>query len=260
MEGVMDLNGKTAVVTGGASGIGLAIAQAFVQKGAKVLVADVNEAGLKAAVEGLRQAGGQAEAIVCNVAREADCEQLAARAVERFGALDIAVLNAGILRDGLLLKVDKETRKPKGKMTLDQWQSVIDVNLTGVFLSGRECAWKMVELGTPGVIIPMSSVARYGNQGQTNYAAAKAGVAAMTTTWAGELSRYRIRVAGIAPGFIETPMVMKDMKPEALEMWAKKIPIGRLGKPHEIAQAAVFIAEDELLTGVVLDVTGGIRL
>ncbi|HEY3359059.1 MAG TPA: SDR family oxidoreductase [Polyangia bacterium] len=256
----MDLNGKTAVVTGGASGIGLAIAQAFVRKGAKVLIADVNEAGLKVAVEGLRQGGGQAEAMVCNVAKEADCAALAARAVERFGALDIAVLNAGILRDGLLIKVDKETKKPKGKMSLEQWQSVIDVNLTGVFLSGRECALQMVDLGKGGVIIPLSSVARHGNQGQTNYAAAKAGVVAMTVCWAGELARFKIRVASVAPGFIETPMVMKDMKPEALDMWAKKIPIGRLGKPEEIALGAVFIAENDLVTGVVLDLTGGIRL
>jgi 3-oxoacyl-[acyl-carrier protein] reductase len=256
----MDLRGKTAVVTGGASGIGLAIAQAYARKGAKVLIADVNAAGLKTAVEGLRQGGAEAEAMVCNVTREADCQALAARAVERFGGLDVAVLNAGILRDGLLIKVDKETRKVRGTMTLEQWQSVIDVNLTGVFLSGRECASKMIDLGVGGVIIPMSSVARHGNQGQTNYAAAKAGVAAMTVCWAGELARYKIRVASIAPGFIETPMVMKDMKPEALEMWAKKIPVGRLGKPEEIAQAAVFLVEDDLMTGVVLDVTGGIKL
>jgi len=256
----MDLNGKTAVVTGGASGIGLAIAQAFAKKGARVVIADVNEAGVQAAAALLRQGGAAAEGVVCDVRDEAACTALANRAVEKFGSLDVAVLNAGILRDGLLIKVDKETRKPKGKLSLEQWQAVIDVNLTGVFLSGRECAYKMIELGNPGVIIPMSSVARHGNMGQTNYSAAKAGVAAMTVCWAGELSRYRIRVGCIAPGFIETPMVMKDMKPEALEMWAKKIPIGRLGKPEEIAMTAVHIAENDLVTGVVFDVTGGIKL
>jgi 3-oxoacyl-[acyl-carrier protein] reductase len=256
----MELKGKTAVVTGGASGIGLAIAKGFVNKGCRVVIADVNEPGVKAAAEELRKSGGEAEGVVCNVCKEADCTALAESAVQKFGSLDIAVLNAGILRDGLLIKVDKETRKPKGKMSLEQWQSVIDVNLTGVFLSGRECAFKMIDLGRPGVIIPMSSVARAGNMGQTNYSAAKAGVAAIAVCWAQELARYRIRVGCIAPGFIETPMVMKDMKPEALEMWAKKIPIGRLGKPEEIAMTAVHIAENDLITGVVFDVTGGIKL
>jgi 3-oxoacyl-[acyl-carrier protein] reductase len=256
----MELKGKTAIVTGGASGIGLAIVKTLAQRGMNVVIADVNEAGLKAAADEVRKAGGKAEGTVCDVSKEAACTALAQFAVDKFKSLDVAVLNAGVLRDGLLIRVDKDTKKPKGKLSLEQWQTVIDVNLTGVFLSGRECAYKMVELGTPGVIIPMSSVSRHGNQGQTNYSAAKAGVAAMTVAWAGELARYRIRVAGIAPGFIETPMVMKDMKPEALEKWNKMIPIGRLGKPEEIAATAAFICENELVTGAVLDMTGGVRI
>jgi len=256
----MELRGKTVVVTGGASGIGLAICEAFVSKGSRVVVADYNEAAIAPALDRLRSQGGEVEGVVCDVRKETDCVTLVERTVQRFGSLDVAVLNAGILRDGLLVKVDKETRKPIAKMSLEQWQSVIDINLTGVFLSGRECAWKMIELGKPGVIITMSSVARAGNIGQTNYSAAKAGVVAMTTCWALELARYGIRVAAIAPGFIETPMVMKDMKPEALDMWKKKIPIGRLGKPEEIAMTAVHIAENDLITATVLEVHGGIKV
>jgi 3-oxoacyl-[acyl-carrier protein] reductase len=256
----MELRGKTVVVTGGASGIGLSICEAFAKKGSRIVIADYNEPAVQPAVAALRKAGAEVEGVVCDVRSEAGCTALADHAVQKFGSLDVAVLNAGILRDGLLIKGDKETRKPKGKMSLEQWQSVIDINLTGGFLSGRECAYKMIELGNPGVIIPMSSVARHGNMGQTNYSAAKAGVAAMTVCWAQELSRYRIRVGCIAPGFIETPMVMKDMKPEALDMWAKKIPIGRLGKPEEIAMTAVHICENDLITGVTFDVTGGIKL
>jgi len=169
-------------------------------------------------------------------------------------------LCAGVLRDGLLIKVDKETKKVVKKMTLKQWQMVIDVNLTGVFLCAREAAAKMVECGNPGAIIPISSVARHGGFGQTNYSASKAGVASMTVVWSKELTRYNIRTAGIAPGFIETPMVMKDMKPEALEKAKKGIPVGRLGRPDEIAHTAIYIAENDLVTGITIDVSGGVRI
>jgi 3-oxoacyl-[acyl-carrier protein] reductase len=256
----MELKGKTAVITGGASGIGLAMAELFAGKGARVVMADVNREGLEQAEQKIREAGGEAKGIACNVAVESEVESLMNEAAETYEGIDIAVLNAGILRDGLLIKCDRETKQPVGKMGIEQWQSVIDVNLTGVFLTGREAAWHMIKQGRGGIIIPLSSVSRAGNFGQSNYSAAKAGVAALTVVWSKELARYRIRVAGIAPGFIATPMVLKDMKPEALAKWEKQIPIRRLGRPEEIAHTALYIVECDLVTGVILEPDGGIRV
>lgn len=253
----MDLKGKTAVITGSASGIGLAIAKLFGSKGATVVVADLPQAPIEEAVKSIN---GKAFGFPCDVTKEDQMEALMKKAVAETGRLDVAVLNAGILRDGLLIKTDKETGKVVEKMSLKNWQMVIDVNLTGVFLSGREAAAQMIECGNGGVIILMSSIARHGNMGQTNYSAAKAGVAAMTVTWAKELARYKIRVAALAPGFIATPMVLKDMKQEALEKWKKTIPVGRLGEPEEIAHSALYLVENDLVTGVVLEVSGGIRI
>ncbi|MCB1158627.1 MAG: SDR family NAD(P)-dependent oxidoreductase, partial [Leptospiraceae bacterium] len=207
----MDLQNKTILITGSASGIGKAMAEHFLQKGAKVAISDINGEKLEETRKEL-SLKGNVVAIEANVAREADVESLMQKTVASLGALDVAILNAGILRDGLLIRVDRETGKVVKKMSLEQWQSVIDVNLTGVFLCGREAATVMAESKKGGVIIPIASVAMHGNPGQTNYSAAKAGVATMTKLWAQELARYKIRVAGIAPGFIATDMVLKDMK------------------------------------------------
>ena len=256
----MDLDGKVAVVTGGASGIGLATAQLLAAKGARVVVADVNEAAITQAVDSIAAAGGSAVGQSCDVRNEAQVSALMDAAVTRWGRLDVCVANAGILRDGTLLKVDKETRKVVAKMPLRHWQDVIDVNLTGVFLTGREAAVRMVDLNHGGVLILMSSISRVGNFGQTNYSAAKAGVSAMAVTWSRELARQGIRVNAIAPGFIRTPMLGKDIKPEVLERFHAMIPIGRLGTPEEVAQTVAFAIECDLVTGVCLEATGGVRM
>ena len=144
------------------------------------------------------------------------------------------------------------------RMSLSQWQMVIDVNLTGVFLCGREAATRMIQAKSEGVIINISSISRAGNFGQTNYSATKAGVAAMAVTWAKELARHNIRTGAIAPGFMATEMVA-SMKPEALEKMASGIPLKRLGEPAEIAQMAVAILENDYISGRVFEVDGGLR-
>jgi len=254
----MELKDKVVVITGGASGIGFAMAERFASEGSRVIIADVK--GVEEACASLAAKGAQVDGRPCDVRNEADVSDLMRFAVERFGGVDVAIANAGILRDGLLLRVDKATMKVIDRMSMKQWQDVIDVNLTGVFLTGREAAAAMIEGKRKGVIIVLSSISRAGNFGQTNYSASKAGVVAMTVAWSKELARYGIRTAAIAPGFIETPMVLKDMKPEALEKVKQQIPVGRLGRPEEIADAAVFIAKNDLVTGVVIEVSGGMRL
>ena len=253
----MDLKDKVIVVTGGGQGLGRAIACGLAARGAKLALVDLNQERLDETVELCQQAGGDGRAYIANVAVEAEVTALFDQVVADFGALSGLVNNAGILRDGLLLKVkDGEIIK---KMSLAEWQAVIDVNLTGVFLCGREAAVKMVELGCPGLILNISSVSRAGNMGQSNYSAAKAGVAAMTVTWAKELARYNIRSAAIAPGFIGTEMIA-SMKPEALAKMEAQIPLRRVGTPEEIAHTAAFIFENDYITGRVMETDGGIRL
>nr|MBF0684075.1 SDR family oxidoreductase [Pseudomonas sp.] len=252
----MQLKDKIIIVTGGGQGLGRAMAEHLAGKGARLALVDLNEECLAEAVAACTKAGGEARAYLCNVADEEQVVQMVTRVADDFGGLDGLVNNAGILRDGLLLKVKDGAIS---KMSLAQWQAVIDVNLTGVFLCTREVAAKMVELQRGGVIVNISSISRAGNMGQTNYSAAKAGVASATVVWAKELARYGIRVAGVAPGFIETEMVA-SMKPEALEKMTAGIPLRRMGKPDEIAHSVAYIFENDYYTGRILELDGGLRL
>jgi 3-oxoacyl-[acyl-carrier protein] reductase len=191
------------------------------------------------------------------VASEANMIACLDSVVQDFGRLDVMINNAGITKDALLVKT--QDGKVTGKMSLDQWQAVIDVNLTGVFLGAREAAAHMINLGRGGVIISTSSISRAGNMGQTNYSAAKAGVAAMTVVWAKELARYGIRAAAIAPGFTRTD-ILDAMKPEMIERMVAAVPLKRMAEPDEIAQAAIFIAENDYFSGRVLELDGAQRL
>ncbi len=253
----MNLKDKVVVVTGGGQGLGRSIALSLAAKGAKLALFDLNHEKLQEAVQLCKKAGGDARSYLCNVAKEEDVIHAFDGVVADFGALHGVVNNAGILRDGFMIKVrDGEIVK---KMSLAEWQAVIDVNLTGVFLCAREAAERMIKLNCPGVIVNISSLSRAGNMGQSNYSAAKAGVAAMTVTWAKELAKNNIRSAAIAPGFIATEMVA-SMKPEALEKMAEGIPLHRLGQPEEIGHTVVFIFENDYLTGRVIELDGGIRI
>jgi 3-oxoacyl-[acyl-carrier protein] reductase len=253
----MQLKDKVVAVTGGARGIGKAIAQAFIERGARVAIIDLSPADLEAARADFADAGAQVRTYAANVVREDQVIAAFNGIVADFGRLDVLVNNAGIIKDGLLVKAKDGV--VTGRMGLEQWQAVIDVNLTGVFLCGREAAERMIGLGNGGLIINISSISKCGNAGQTNYSAAKAGVTAMAVVWAKELARYGIRAASIAPGFTRTD-ILAGMPPEMLQKVTAPVPLKRLGLPEEVAHAAVFIAENDFFTGRALDVDGGLRL
>ena len=253
----MDLRGKTVLITGAGRGLGAAMAKRLAARGADLALIDLDERGLVAVRDACRALGVRAETYSANVAAEQDVVGTFDRVVADFGRLDGCIANAGILRDGLLVKA--KDGEVTGKLSLDQWQAVIDVNLTGVFLCGREAAERMIRCRNGGCIINISSLSRAGNFGQSNYSAAKAGVAALTVVWAKELARHEIRVNAVAPGFIKTEMVA-SMKPEILEKMAAGIPAGRLGEPDEIAATVEFIFTNDYLNGRILEIDGGQRL
>jgi 3-oxoacyl-[acyl-carrier protein] reductase len=253
----MKLQGKVVIVTGAARGIGRAIALAFAARGAVPVLIDLTENSLLETKALCVEAGVVPGVYACNVAVEDEVVATFQKVAERHGAIDVLVNNAGITRDAMLLSIaDGHVTK---RMTLEQWRAVLDVNLTGVFLCGREAAACMVESKTGGVIINLSSISRAGNVGQTNYAAAKAGVFAMTVTWAKELARVGIRVGAIAPGFTATDMVM-SMKPEVRDNIVGAVPLKRWAEVEEMAHAALFIAENDYFTGRVIELDGGLRL
>lgn len=252
----MELKESVIAITGAGQGLGQMMAITLAQAGAELALIDVNEEGLHSTQEQCNMLGTKALCYSLDITKEADVVQVFEDIVADFGQLDGLVNNAGILRDGLLVK-SKDGQLTK--MSLEQFNSVINVNLTGTFLCGREAAAKMIETHTKGVIINISSVSRAGNIGQSNYAASKAAVAALATTWAKELARYGIRAAAIAPGLIHTAMA-QQMKPEAIERFEKMIPIGRMGEANEIAHTVKFILENDYVTGRVLEIDGGIRM
>lgn len=242
------LENKVAVITGGAQGIGKATVTKFLAEGATVVVWDVDEEkGNKFVAEALSQ-GYNAKFMKVNVAKIEEVESSVAQIILEFGKIDILVNNAGILRDATIMK-----------MTAEQWQQVIDVNLTGVFNCTKAVAPKMIENQSGRIINATSVVGIYGNFGQTNYVATKSGVIGMTKVWARELGRKGINVNAIAPGFIATEMVA-SMPEKVVNMMKEKTPLGRLGTPEDIANAYCFLASDEAsyINGTVLSVDGGV--
>jgi 3-oxoacyl-[acyl-carrier protein] reductase len=253
----MKIKDKTIVITGAGRGIGRALAVRFATQGAHIALLDTNATDLAAAAQQCTELGVRAKAYTVDVSREADIAAALDAVVSDFGSLDVIINNAGIVKDALLIKV--KDGEVVGKMSLEQWRAVIDVNLTGVFICAREAAERMIKLAKGGVIINISSISRHGNAGQSNYSAAKSGVASMTVVWAKELARYGIRVGSIAPGFTQTD-ILASMKPEVLEKVIAPVPLKRLAQPDEIAHAAQFIIENDFFTGRCLDLDGGLRL
>ncbi|MEW6503780.1 MAG: 3-oxoacyl-ACP reductase FabG [Chloroflexota bacterium] len=250
----MRLKDKVCLITGGAAGIGKATAQRFAEEGAIVVICDVNREASEALVKEL---GEPACFYAVNVADRAEVQSWIEDVVRRFGRVDVLINNAGITRDALFVKVkDGELVKQMEESAFDQ---VIDINLKGVFNCAQAVAPFMIRQGG-GVIINASSVVGlYGNVGQTNYVATKAGVIGMTKVWARELGRFNIRVNAVAPGFIATEMVQK-MPEEILASMKAKTPLGRLGDPRDIANAYLWLASDEasFVHGATISVDGGI--
>lgn len=254
----MQLNEAKVIITGAASGMGRHFAIRMAQEGASVAAADLNEEALATLKEELADAPGKVETFKCNVANEDEVIALVNGAWDAFDGVNGLVNNAGIFRDGLLVKKDRETGAIK-KMSLKNWQMVLDVDLTGPFLCTREFAAKCVEAGTEGVVVNISSISRHGNMGQGNYSAAKAGLVADTALWAKELARHKIRVGAIAPGFVDTP-ILQGMRPDALEKMLRGVPMRRTGSCEEIFQGVRFIFECGYFTGRCLDIDGGLTL
>lgn len=253
----MKIKNSVIAITGGGGGLGFAMAKRFAQSGAKLALLDHNAELLAAAEKMLAPFAVSVKSYTVDIADETQVETAFKSIADDFGQLNGLVNNAGIIRDGLLVKV--EDGAVVKKMSLGNWQAVINVNLTGVFLCGREAASIMAVGHQPGCIINISSIAAKGNMGQTNYSATKAGVLAMTVTWAKELGKYGIRCAAIAPGFVSTP-ILEGMKQTALEKLIKRVPLERLAQPEEVAQAAEFIFENDYFTGRVLELDGGLRI
>jgi 3-oxoacyl-[acyl-carrier protein] reductase len=255
----MNLSDIKCLVTGGASGMGRAFTLSLARDGADVAFCDLDEAGIAEVEAAGQDLPGKVVGFVANVAIEQEVVRLIGDAYDALGGLNALVNNAGIFRDGLLVKPDKKTGSVR-KMSLDKWNAVIQVDLTGPFLCTREFAAKAIETGTrPAVLVNISSVSRHGNVGQSNYSAAKAGLVADTKLWANELARYGIRTGVVAPGFIDTP-ILQAMRPEILEALVKRVPLRRTGTTEEIYMAVKFILECDYFTGRCIDVDGGLTL
>lgn len=255
----MEIQDLRIVVSGGASGMGRHFAVRLAEAGAQVAIGDVNEAGLAETAELASEAKGKVHLRRLDVAVETDVASFVDWAYGAMGGLNALINNAGILRDGLLVKKDKETGEVK-KLTKEHWDAVIAVNLTGATLLARDCVAKMVSIGArPGVVVNMSSVARHGNRGQSNYSAAKAALAANTKTWSLEWAPFGIRCGAIAPGMVETPMT-RGMNQKARDALVAVIPVGRIGMPEDLWLAVKFVLECDYFNGRTIDVDGGMGI
>ncbi|MGB5349982.1 MAG: SDR family oxidoreductase [Polyangiales bacterium] len=247
----MELDKLKVIITGGASGLGEHFAKRLLAAGAQVAVGDVNEEGLAALPEGIHRRR-------LNVAEQDEIASFVPWAAKQMGGLNALINNAGIIRDGLWVGKSRSTGEIR-RMSRQDWDLVIAINLTGAALMVQEVVAHMIAHDEPGVIVNISSIARHGNRGQTNYVAAKAALAANTRTWMKEFAPYAIRVGAVAPGATETSMTA-NMNQKALDMIKASVPLGRMGQPEDIWRAVKFIFDCDYFTGETIDVHGGAGL
>jgi 3-oxoacyl-[acyl-carrier protein] reductase len=256
---MLTIKNSVAVITGGASGIGLAMAKYWTQNGGKAVIGDVAEDALENAG---REIEGDIATVLCNVTDENDCSRLADTAIDRFGGINLVAPFAGIIKDGLMLNINREG-KVTGKMALENFQKVIDINLTGVFLTVRECAERMINHSCKGLICLVSSTGSLGTAGQMNYSSTKAAMSVIPKVLTAEFFRRnvadRIRCLAVAPGYVGTPMV-KSMPQKVRDKILEQVPIGRLIEPEEVAEFIGDLYRNEALAGDVYYIHGGLRL
>lgn len=256
----MEIKNSVALITGGASGIGYACAKHLASLGARVAIVDQNPTHIQAVVSEIEALGGQCIGLEADVTSEADSERFVDATVTAFGQLNIAISCAGVIRDGTLLNIDKNTGQVSRKLGFDKWKTVIDVNLTGTFLTLRDAAQAMVDGGWEGLLVPISSVNKIGQVGQLNYSATKAAIERFPKIIVGEflLRKIRnVRCVGIAPGYTETK-ILQDMNQDALAAILKNVHLGRLIKPQEIADMIAYCVQNEALNATTVEITGGL--
>ena len=255
----MQLNEMKIIVTGGASGMGRHFSLSLAKGGAAVMACDLNEEGLESLAREAEGLAGSLTTFKANVASEDEVKALFDATYDQLGGANGLVNNAGIFRDSLLVKKDRNTGDIR-QMSLKHWQQVLDVDLTGPFLCTREFVSRVIEnKAAPAAVVNISSISRYGNPGQSNYSAAKAGLVADTELWAKEMARYGIRFGAVAPGFIDTP-ILQGMRPEMLDKIVKGVPLRRVGTPEEIFAGIKFVFECDYFTGRCIDIDGGLRM
>jgi 3-oxoacyl-[acyl-carrier protein] reductase len=260
---MLEIKDAVAVITGGGGGIGLEVAKHWVGNGGKVVIADVSQDLLGQAEAELEEMGGDVLAAVTDVTKEEDNSKLADAAIEKFGQINLVAPFAGIIRDSMMVSPDRETSKVTRKMSLADFQLVVDINLTGVFLTVRECTERMINHNCSGLICLVSSTGSMGTAGQLNYSATKAAMSVMPKVITAEFFRRgladKIRCVAVAPGYVGTAMV-KGMNQKALDGILSQVPIGRLIEPQEVAQLVGDIYRNEALAGEVFFIHGGLRL
>lgn len=260
---MLTVKGSVAVITGGSGGIGRALAQYWLHEGGKVVLADVQEEALQTAESELRAISGEVASVICDVTKEDDCSRLALFAVSTFGAINMVAPFAGITGDGLMIRTDRETGKVTGKMSLERFQRVIDINLTGVFLTVRECLEQMINNNCRGLICLVSSTGSLGTAGQINYSSSKAAMSVMPKVLTAEFFRRgiadTIRCMAIAPGYVGTPMV-KNIDDKIIGKIIDQVPIGRLIDPEEVVSMVAELYRNEAMAGETVFIHGGLRL